>query len=96
MAAVCEWCELLVQEPHCNLRSEKVWPSYGWRRVEILNGGRATKRAKTEGRNTYGGVFYRFYCKYTNKYTVPIAGQVVLQLHPALNLLHHGPVRSRV
>ena len=42
----CERCELPVQEPCCNLRSEQGRPSYGWRRVAISNGGRAIGRAK--------------------------------------------------
>ena len=54
-AAVCERCELPVQEPRCNLRSEQGQPSYGWRRVAISYGGRAIGRAKKEGRNSYGG-----------------------------------------
>ena len=48
-----------------------------------------------EGRNSYGGVWYWFYGKSLNQ-TGPKAGQEVLQLHPILELLHHGPVRSSV
>ena len=55
MAAVCERCELPVQEPFCDIRSEQGRPSYGWWRVEISDGGRAIGRTKTEGRNSYGG-----------------------------------------
>ena len=53
-AAVCEQCELSVQEPRCDLRSEQGRTSYGWRRVEILDGSRAIGRAKKGGRNSYG------------------------------------------
>ena len=44
--------------------------------------------AKKEGRNSYGGVWYRFYGKSPNKQTGPRAGRAVLQLHPELDLLH--------
>ena len=54
-AAVCERCELPVQDPHCDLRSDQGRPCYGWRRVAISDGGRAIWRAKKEGRNSYGG-----------------------------------------
>ena len=62
--------------------------SYGWRRVKILNGGRAIGSAKKEGRNSYRGVWYFFYSKLL-KPTGPRDGPAVLQLHPALGLLHH-------
>ena len=62
-AAVCERCDLPVREFCCDIRSEQGRPSYGWRRVEILDGGRAIGRAKKEGRNSYGGVWYWFYSK---------------------------------
>ena len=84
-----------MQEPRCDLRSEQGLPSYGWWRVKILNGGRSIGRAKKEGRNSYRGVWYWFYGK-SPKQTVLRAGQTVLYMHPALNLLHHGPVCSHV
>ena len=57
IVAVCEWCELPVREPCCNLRSEQGWLSNGWRYVGLLDGGRVIRRVKTEGRNSYlGGV----------------------------------------
>ena len=37
-----------------------------------------------------------FYGKFPNKQTGPRSVQEVLQLHVALNLLHHGPVHLRV
>ena len=37
-----------------------------------------------------------FYGKSYAKQTDPQAGRAVLQLHPALDLLHRGPVRSSV
>ena len=52
---MCGRCELLVQEPRCDIRSEQRRPRYGWRRVDIIDGGRAIRRAKKEGRNSYGG-----------------------------------------
>ena len=90
-----ERCDLPVREPRCNLRSEQVRPSYGCRRVTISDGGRAIRRAKKEGRNYYGWVWYSFYGK-SSKLTGPRDGQAVLQLYPALDLLHHGPVREGV
>ena len=51
---------------------------------------------KKGGRNSYGGVCYRFYGKTTKNQTGTRSGRAVLQLHPALNLLHHGPVREGV
>ena len=63
MVAVCKWCELTVIDPCCNLRLEKGWPSYGWRRVGLLNSIRFIGRAKTEGKNSYRGVWYMFYGK---------------------------------
>ena len=92
---MCERCELPVQEPRYDLQLEQGRPSYGWRRVEILDSGRAIRRAKKEGRKSYGGVWYWLYGKLP-KQTGPRAGRAVLQLHLALDLLHHGPVRSRV
>ena len=41
------------------------------------------------------GVWYSFHGK-SSKPTVPRDGQAVLQMHPALNLLHHGPVYEGV
>ena len=93
--AVCERCELPVSEPCCNLRSEQGQTSYGWRRVAISDSGRAIGRAKTEGRNSYGGVRYSFYGK-LSKPMGPRYAQAVLQLHPALDLLHHVPVSAGV
>ena len=81
--------------PRCDIRSEQGRPSYGWRRVEILDGSRAIGRAKTEGRNSYRGVWYWFYDK-SLKQTGTRAGQAVLWLHLALDLLHYGPVRASV
>ena len=71
-------------------------PSYGWRRVRLLDGSRAIGREKKEGRNYYGGVWYRFYISLPNKQTGLRFGRAVLQLHPALDLLHHGTVCSCV
>ena len=51
---------------------------YGWRLFGLLGGGRFIVRAKTEGRNSYGGVWYRFYGKLSVCQTGPQAGQVVL------------------
>ena len=48
-----------------------------------------------EERNSYRVVWYKFYGKLL-KLTVPKDGRSVLQLHPALDLLHHGPVRASV
>ena len=93
---MCKWCEILVREPRCNIRLEQGRPSYGWQRFEIIDGGRAIGRAKKEGRNSYGGVWYWFYNKSPNKQAGLRAVQLVLQLHPSLNLLHHGPVRLRM
>ena len=56
MAAVCRRCEILVKYPRCDLQLEQGRPRYGWRRVGSTNGGRVIERAKTEGRNSYGGV----------------------------------------
>ena len=61
----------------------------------ISDGGRAIGREKTEGRNSYGGVWYGFYGK-SSQPTGLRDGRAVLQLHPALDLLHHGPVREGV
>ena len=52
-----------MQEPCCNRRSEQGRPSYGWRRVKIIDGGQAIGRTKKEGRNSYVGVWYKFYGK---------------------------------
>ena len=41
------------------------------------------------------GVWYCFYGE-SPQQTGPGDGRVVLQLHPALDLLHHGPVRKGV
>ena len=41
------------------------------------------------------GVWYSLYGK-LSKPTGPRDGRAVLQLHPALDLLHHGPVRKGV
>ena len=41
------------------------------------------------------GVWYSFYGKFS-KPTGLRYGQAVLQLHPELNLLHHGPVHEAV
>ena len=60
---VCKRCELLVREPHCDLRLEQGRPSYGWRQVAISDGGQAIGRVKKEGRNIYWGVKYKFYGK---------------------------------
>ena len=91
-AAVCERCELPVRDPRCDLRSEQGQSINGWRRVGLSDGGRFIRSAKMEGRNSYGGVWYRFYGKSPNKQTGLRASQVVMQLHPALDLLHHVPV----
>ena len=74
---------------------EQGRPSYGWRCVELLNGGRAIGRAKKEGINSYGGVWYWFYGMSLEQ-TGPRDGRLVLKLHPALDLLHHGPIRKSV
>ena len=87
---MCERCELPVQEPRCDLQLEKGWQSYGWRRGAISDGGWSIGRAKKEGRNSYGEVWYKFYRK-SLKPTGPRYGRVVMQLHPSLDLLHHGP-----
>ena len=80
-----------MQETRCNIRSEQGRPGYGWRCVEILNGGRAIGRAKKEGRNSFGGVWYWFYGK-SLKQTGLRDGRAVMQLHMALELLHHDPI----
>ena len=69
--AVCERCDLPVIEPHCNLLLEQGWPSYGWRRVGLSDGGRVIGRAKKEGINFYMGVWYMFYVKSSVKQTGP-------------------------
>ena len=51
---------------------------------------------KGREKNSYGGVWYRFYGNSPNNQTGPQDGRAVLQLHPALDLLLHGPVCSRV
>ena len=61
---MCEWCELPLQYPRCDLQLEQRWPSYGWRRAQLIDGGQAIERAKKEGRNFYGGFWYRFYSKF--------------------------------
>ena len=94
-AAVYECCELPVQDPCYDLRSEKGRPIYGWRRVEIIYGGQAIERAKKEGRNSYEGFWYRFYGKLL-KPTGPRDSRAVLQMHPSIDLLHHGPVSEGV
>ena len=86
---VCKWCELPVKYPLCNLRSEQGWPSYVWKRFGLPNGGRVIGREKTEGRNSYRGGWYKFYGKSSVCQMGPQAGLAVLQLHPALDLLHH-------
>ena len=63
MVAVCERCELLVRDPQCGLQSEQGRPIYGWQCVGLPNIGRFIRRAKTEGRNSYGGVRYKVYGK---------------------------------
>ena len=65
------------------------------RRVAISDGCRAIRRAKKEGRNSYGGVWYQFYGK-SSKLTGPRDGRAVLQMHLALHLLHHRPIREGV
>ena len=92
---MCEWCEITVREPCCDLLSEKGRPGYGWWHVKIIDDGRAIGRAKKEGRNSYGGVWYKFYGKLL-KPTGPRYGRAVLQLHPSLDLIHHRPVRAGV
>ena len=92
---MCERCELPVQEPCCNLRSDQGWPIYGWRCVAISDGGRAIGRAKKEGRNSYGGVYYSFYGESPNP-TGPRDCREVLQLHLSLDLLNIGPIRAGV
>ena len=42
------------------------------------------------------GGWYKFYGKSSICQTGPRAGQAVLLLHPALDLLYHGPVRQGV
>ena len=74
---MCERCELPVQEPICDLQLEQGWPSYGWRRDEIDEGGWSIGRAKKEGINSYGEVWYKFYGK-SLKPTGPIYGRAVL------------------
>ena len=71
------------------------WPSYGWRRVEISDGGWAIGRAKKAREKLLQWVWYSFYSK-LSKPTGPRDGRAVLQLHPELDLLHHGPVRKGV
>ena len=41
---------------------------------------------------TEGGGWYKFYSKSYFCQTVPRASQAVLQLHPAHDLLHQGPI----
>ena len=92
---MCEQCEHPVQETRCDHQSEQVRTSYGWRHIKILDGSRAIRRVENEGRNSNGEVYYWFYGKSPNQ-TGPRGGRAVLQLHPALNLLYHRPVRSSV
>ena len=94
IAVVCKRCEIPVREYRCDLRLEQGQPSYGWQRVGLSYDSRAIRRAKKKEINSYGGVWYRFYGKSSIKQTVPRAGQAVLQLHPALDLIRHGPVRK--
>ena len=93
---MCEWCEILVREPCCDLRLEQRRLSYGCQRVEILDGSRVVGRVKKEGRNSYGGFWYMFLGKFPIMHTGPRAGRVVLQLHLALNVLHRGPFCASV
>ena len=53
--ALCKQCELLTRESRCNIRSDQGWPNYGWRCVELPNGGRFIGLAQMEGRNSYRG-----------------------------------------
>ena len=46
-------------------------------------------------RNSYGGVWYKFYGKLL-KPTGRRDGRAVLQMHPALDMLHHRPVSASV
>ena len=49
-----------------------------------------------KGRNSYDGGWYSLYGKLSFFHTVPRDVQVVLQLHPALDLLLHGNIRQGV
>ena len=57
-AAVCERCEILLIHPLYDLRTDQGRPSYGWRHVGISDNSRINRRAKMEGRNSYGGLVY--------------------------------------
>ena len=92
---MCNRCEIPLRYPRCDILLEQGCPRYGRRRVKIIDGGRAIGKAKKEGRNSYGGGCYSFYVK-SSKPTGPRYGRAVLQLHPALDLLHHRPVREFV
>ena len=50
---------------------------------------------KRNGETPTGG-WYMFYGKFSVKHMGPQAARAVLQLHSALDLLHHGPVRKSV
>ena len=62
------------------------------RHVGLSDSGQVIGRTKEEGRNSYGGVWYKFYGKASVWQTGPRTGQAVLQLYPGLELLHHGSV----
>ena len=89
---MCERCDLPVIYICCDLLLEQGCLRYGWRRTWLSKGVWDIGWAKTEGRNSYGGVWYMFYGKSSVKQTGPQVGHAVLQLHPALDLLYHGPV----
>ena len=75
---------------------EQGRPSYGWRRVAISDGGQAIGRAKTEGRNSNRGVWYKFYSKSSVCQKGLQASRAVMQLQPALDLLRNRIVLQGV
>ena len=60
-----------------------------WRAIQRRPGHREEKKGKEK---LLQGGWYMFYGKSSVKQTGPQAGREVLQLHPALVLLHCGPV----
>ena len=93
---MCEQCELLVREPCCGLQLDQGRLSYGWRLVGLPDSGWFIGRAKKEGRNSYLEVWYKVYGKASVCQTGLQAVQEVLQLYPALDLIHHRPIRQGV
>ena len=64
----------------------------GYSTAASSSGGKKRKGETPRG----GGGWYMLYGKFSVYHTSLRAGRAVLQLHPALDLLHCGPVRSSV